>query len=387
VPSSFSTSVGRHGRAPCLVVAERKTTNKPRAVEAMRRTKIKEDAVRMKESPEYVKLSLAASMQLGYSPARFYRAAKMTCINLLLTYAEGCAGNCSYCGLARERKTGDERSFIRVPWPVKEFDDVVDRIASSKVVKRVCISMVTHKRSLGDTLVMAAILAEKTDKCLSALISPTIIDGNYLAQLRDSGVDKIGIAFDLPTQELFDAHRGKDVRGPHEWKRYWSLFAEGIEIFGEGNVGSHFIVGLGETERDMVFALQRVRNLGGVNHLFSFYPEEGSALTDVHPPPISKYRRIQIACELIDSGLSAADSFGFDKEGEIENYGISQQRLDEVIASGKPFRTRGCVGNDGEVACNRPYANSLPGDEIRNYPFSPTEEDVAAIRSQIEEKP
>ncbi|HNT35766.1 MAG TPA: radical SAM protein [bacterium] len=336
-----------------------------------------------RESPEYVKLSLAAAMQLGYSPARFHRAAQMTCINLLLTYSAGCAGNCSYCGLARERLSDGDPSFIRVPWPIVEFTNAVGRIAANRVVKRVCISMVTHARSVQDSITMARSLRGNTDKPVSALIAPTLVNEKDLAQLKDCGVDKIGIAFDLPTESLFETHRGSGVRGPHRWKKYWQLFESAVALFGEGNVGSHFIVGLGETEREMVEAFQRVRDLGGVNHLFSFYPEPGSTLTEKTPPAIQIYRRMQIACELIDADRSRANCFRFDDQDRVVDFGVSADELETLIQSGVPFRTRGCVGHDGAVACNRPYANSSPAEGIRNYPFQPNEEDLLLIRKEL----
>jgi biotin synthase len=45
--------------------------------------------------------------------------------------------------------------------------------------------------------------------------------------------------------------------------------------------------------------------------------------------------------------------------------------------------TSGCPGRDGKVACNRPYANCLPGPEIRNYPFSPEKEDIQKINVEL----
>ena len=60
----------------------------------------------VRESPEYVRLSLAADMSLGFRRGRFWRDARMTCVNLLLAYEDGCKANCAYCGLARERVAG-----------------------------------------------------------------------------------------------------------------------------------------------------------------------------------------------------------------------------------------------------------------------------------------
>ncbi|MBN1475754.1 radical SAM protein [Candidatus Sumerlaeota bacterium] len=336
------------------------------------------------ESPEHIRLSLAAAMQLGYSPARFHRAARMTCINLLLTYGDGCVANCSYCGLARERRVEGDRSFIRVPWPVRPTDEVLGRIARSRVVKRTCLSMITHRRSVKDSIVLTRRIAEVTGKPVSVLITPTLIEREDLIALRDAGADKIGVAFDLATEELFDVHRGHTARGPHRWNRYWEVFDLGVEVFGERMVGSHFIVGLGETERDMALAFQRVSDRGGVNHLFSFYPEAGSAESERAQPPMAVYRRMQLACELIDAGLARAEAMRFDGAGRIVDFGVAPATLDEVIDAGRAFRTRGCTGEDGEVACNRPYANSLPGDEtVRNHPFAPNAADIRRIRAQM----
>ena len=71
-------------------------------------------------SPEYVQLSTAAAMTLGIMPGRMHRCDCTRCLNLLLTYPEGCRANCAYCGLARHREAERDyadRNFIRVDWP------------------------------------------------------------------------------------------------------------------------------------------------------------------------------------------------------------------------------------------------------------------------------
>ena len=55
-------------------------------------------------SPDQVRLSLAAALTLGLAEGRFYRNARLGCINLLLTYPGGCKANCAFCGLARESR-------------------------------------------------------------------------------------------------------------------------------------------------------------------------------------------------------------------------------------------------------------------------------------------
>lgn len=143
------------------------------------------------------------------------------------------------------------------------------------------------------------------------------------------------------------------------------------------------MVGMGETEKEMCTAIQRVKDMGGGTHLFSFYPEGSSLMADHPLPPMDTYRRIQLARYLIDQGISWAHRFVYDAAGMVRAFGIQVEELDGIIDRGEPFRTSGCIGRDGQVACNRPFGNSPPGPDIRNYPFPPTPEDVARIRSQM----
>lgn len=339
-----------------------------------------------RESPEYLRMSLAAAMTLGFKPGLFHRDARLYCVNLLLTYASGCAARCSYCGLSRERPgaAGGDQSFIRVSWPTYGLDEIIAAIAARPDrVKRVCISQVTNTRSIRDSIAITRRLRESFDIPVSLLISPTVTDRGDLTAFKEAGADKIGVALDLATPELFDRHRGRGVNGPHSWLQYVERLAQAIEIFGARNAGSHFVVGMGETEAEMCRAIQQVQDLGGWTHLFSFFPEAGSAMQDHPMPDMAHYRRIQLARHLMDSRLAREEGFAYDADQRLADFGVEQALLDREIDSGEPFRTSGCAGYDGQVACNRPYANSRPGPDIRNFPFPPETHDVARIRWQM----
>jgi biotin synthase len=102
-------------------------------------------------SPEYVQMSTAAAITLGVVNGKMHRCGCTRCLNLLLTYPEGCRANCAYCGLARHREAERDyadRNFIRVDWPAVPMDEVVDIIArdvSGSPFHRMCISMITHR--------------------------------------------------------------------------------------------------------------------------------------------------------------------------------------------------------------------------------------------------
>ncbi len=344
-----------------------------------------------KESPRWLQTSTAGAITLGLEPGSFFRDAKLHCLNLLLTYDVGCKASCSFCGLNHARagfEKSQEKTFIRVKWPAYRTSEIARILQSSacKAVHRACISMVTHPRAKGDTLSVVDELS-CTGKNISVLVAPTVIDVKWLDALRNTKVDKVGIAIDAATRDMFDAHRGKGVKGPHSWDHYWKIFHAASSVFGGQNTGIHLIIGLGETERDAISVIQRVHDAGSDTHLFSFFPEPGSREQSRPQPSIGKYRRVQLARELIHRGLANADGMEFNEYGQVTGLGAPGATVDAVIDQGIAFMTQGCKETDGFISCNRPYSNCTPFQaatgEWRKFPFPPTKDDIRIITRQL----
>jgi biotin synthase len=340
------------------------------------------------QSPERVRLSLAAAMTLGLAPGRrFFRGARLGCINLLLTYAAGCKANCAFCGLARDNPHRGEpafEKFIRVAWASHPLEEVLERSTQAPAwVERLCISQITHPRAQADTLEICRQVRARTRLPVSLLITPTLVDRDDLEAMAGAGADRIGVAIDCANPELFARLRGKPAGGPHRWERYWRVFERAVEVFGPDRVGVHLIHGLGETEAELIGCMDRARAAGGGTHLFCFFPEKLSALGQRPQPPASGYRRVQLARWLIDGDLARAADMAFDREGRVADFGVAEDVLEAAIGSGRPFMTSGCPGASGEVACNRPFGNEKPGPDLRNYPFRPQAGDLELVRGQL----
>ncbi len=337
---------------------------------------------RLQESPEYVQTSLAGALCLGLEKGKFLRGAKTTCLNLLLTYKEGCAASCAYCGLNQKIEKDTARTFIRVKWPVYSMDLIMDQLQKRRhPFKRMCMSMITHKRAVEDSCIIIRRFKEGTGLPVSGLISPTVMDGKEdLSRLQEAGTDHIGIAVDAATPELFDKYRGQKGRGPHHWEKYWQMVADAVDIYGAGKVGIHLITGIGENEKEIIHLIAVAQNMGVTTHLFSFFPEKGSLMENHPQPPMGQYRRVQLARYLINNGIIQESDIHFSQEGRVLDYGID---IEPYITSGMPFITSGCPGEDGMVACNRPFANERVNQYIRNFPFIPEPQDIEDIRSQI----
>lgn len=343
-------------------------------------------------SPEYVQLSTAAAITLGLVPGKMYRTECTHCLNLLVTYPEGCRANCAYCGLARHReevRDYAERNFIRVDWPTLSYDEVIARVKAGEdkgQFQRMCISMITHPDSDEDTRIfLKKWVHELPHIPVSILSNPTTMEKSDLLQLKELGADIFTIALDAVTPEIFERTRGKTVDSPHRWDRYWQAIEWAAEVFGPERFGVHLICGMGETEREMLAICQRIRDLGGHSHLFAFFPERGSLMEDWPACDMAQWRRVQLARYIIDYGGGNVSQMHFDEHGCLTDFGLPQADVERLLQSGTPFRTSGCPGTEEDVsACNRPYGDSKPSD-ILSYPFMLDADDLILVKQQIQE--
>lgn len=342
-------------------------------------------------SPDFVQMSTAAAISLGLVDGQMHRTSCTHCLNLLVTYPEGCRANCSYCGLARHREESRDyadRNFIRVDWPTANYDDVIEKVKAGDdkgAFERMCISMITHPNSDDDTVILLKKWVKEVPHVpVSILSNPTTMTRQDLQVLKDEGADIFTVALDAVTPEIFERTRGKTVESPHTWEKYWQAIEWAAEIFGPEKFGAHLICGMGETEQEILEICQRIKDMGGHNHMFAFFPEQGSMMEDWAPVSRDQWRRVQLARFIIDYAGGHINNMKFNSVGQVTEFGLSQETLEDLIASGKPFQTSGCPGKDDEEisACNRPYGDSTPSD-ILSFPFALNKKDVGIVKRQM----
>lgn len=210
---------------------------------------------------------------------------------------------------------------------------------------------------------------------VSVSCQPLSIDN--ITGLKDAGAERIGIPLDAATEEIFDRVKGRAAGGPYEMRQQWKLLEKALQIFGRGFVSTHFIVGLGETEKEMASAIQKCADMGITSALFAFTPVIGTYLENHNPPLIQHYRRVQLARYLIVNGFSRAELMIFNEYGQITSFGVNVATLRYAVWSGEPFRTSGCPG------CNRPYYNEKPGGPIYNYPRPLSREEIIKAAEEL----
>lgn len=325
--------------------------------------------------PENIRISTGSAVVLNLSRGRL--DAKPTTIYLLTFRNEKCSANCGFCPQARESRSRADM-LSRVTWPIfptREVVDGIERATRDDAIKRVCIQTLNYPEVFNDILLLVREI--KSRSILPISVSSQPLSPERLKALLEAGVNRVSIALDAATENLFNKVKGQNIGGPYRWERQRKALNEAVRVFGEGSVSTHLIVGLGETEKELCQTIQWCVDSGVYPGLFAFTPIPGTALENNPPPSLGHYRRVQVAHYLITRREIRLENMEFDDSDRVTNFGISKKQLGKVIETGEPFLTSGCLG------CNRPYYNERPGGPLYNYPRQPQFEEIAEAKKLL----
>jgi biotin synthase-related radical SAM superfamily protein len=325
--------------------------------------------------PERIRVSTGSAIVLGLLRGKL--DAKPTTIYLLTCRNEKCSANCGFCPQARMSK-GRADMLSRVTWPTFQTRQVVDgieRTARDGSIKRVCVQTLNYPEVFEEILLFVREIKSRVTVPISVSCQP--LNPERMKALADVGVNRISIALDAATEEIFDRVKGQNMGGPYRWEKQRKALQEAVRVFGEGSVSTHLIVGLGETEKEICQTIQWCVDSGVYPGLFAFTPIPGTALEDNPQPSLSSYRRIQVAHYLLIHRKSGFENMAFDRNSCLTDFGIPKERLLEVIDTGEPFLTSGCPG------CNRPYYNERPGGPLYNYPRQLLPEEIEEAKKVL----
>jgi biotin synthase len=191
-------------------------------------------------------------------------------------------------------------------------------------------------------------------------------------ELRSAGVDRLGIALDGASEQVFTSIKGKGVGNPYDFEDTWKALERASRTFGPGKVSTHLIVGMGETDRDLFVSMKRAAEIGVSVSLFSFTPMAGISFKGSRPD-IGRYRSIQLLRNSIFVSMKDLSPV-FDEDGKLRSLDLDQLSMDDMVHS---VMTSGCPD------CNRPYYNERPGGKMYNYPYLPDRSIYQEIREDI----
>jgi biotin synthase-related radical SAM superfamily protein len=276
-----------------------------------------------------------------------------------------CRRECGFCAQSRSSKAS-ALALSRVTWPPWEEEEAlssVEEAYSGGRIQRCCLQVTVGPGNLDRVKAIATRLGRRVP--LSASVVASV---DQMEELLEAGVERIGLSLDAANEEAFRRAKGGEMRSS------LAVIEEAATRF-PGRISTHLMVGLGETEEEMVRMIGLLHDWGVTPALFAFTPIAGTAMEGHPAPPVSSYRRVQIARHLIVNGLVELRDLSF-SAGRVESFGLRRDQLERALADGEAFQTSGCPG------CNRPYYNEPPRGPFYNYPRRLEE---AEIQRAIEE--
>jgi len=325
--------------------------------------------------PQQIRVSAGTAVVLGIQEAKIDA---LPTTAYLMTYTHGkCTANCAFCAQAKKSESKTDM-LSRVSWPVYSTMSVLDGIEGAVKdgrVKRVCIQALNYPEVFTDLEAIVRTVCSRSKVSISVSCQPPTCKN--IRQLADAGAERIAIPLDAATEEIFERTKGSCAEGPYRWEKQFDLLNEAVKAFGKGKVSTHLIVGLGETEREMVETVQKCVDMSVLPAMFAFTPVLGTALQAKAQPPLRNYRRIQVARHLILHGIARYENMTFCFDGRLVDFGVEKERLMLMIQTGVPFLTSGCPN------CNRPYYNEKPTGPIYNYPRELTRTELLEIQKQV----
>jgi biotin synthase-related radical SAM superfamily protein len=354
-------------------------------------------------SVESIRVALGSAAKLGLISIKM--DVQPTNIHLLTYHAEGCESNCAFCPQSKYttkkqdldsthngKNVHDSKDKVsRVTWPVFPFNDVLNKIKQSftkfdrsdKGFQRICIQSLNY--SGFQTEVAEIITQLKRITSLPLSISIPIVGKEWIQKFKVLGVDRICFAIDTATKDLFNIvkicfDKNSTNQNPSiSWDLYLDSLQEAVTIFHRGYVSTHLILGLDETEYDVVQFFLKMKTFGINTGLFAFYPMKDTRLESHGRPNLLFYRKMQLLKYLIDTQRVTINDFSFNDKKEISKINISVKELKKITDMGSAFQTSGCPG------CNRPYYNEKPSEKnlIYNFPRLLTEIEKKEIYSLL----
>ncbi len=130
-------------------------------------------------------------------------------------------------------------------------------------------------------------------------------DFSVIDKVADMGIDSLGIHVETFDPEVLAHIAPPKARTGIE--RYFAAWEYAVKRFGEGQVTTYVIVGMGEDPELTIEGCKRAIDIGVYPFIVPLRPVPGSLMADVVPPPADYTERIarQVAPYLIERGITA----------------------------------------------------------------------------------
>ncbi len=289
---------------------------------------------------------------------------------------ERCKANCQFCAQAKG-SSADMIHIARGMYIPYDLEAVVSRMKMAYdrgYLARACIQTALYDQWWEDTLYLIKRIREYSHIPISISVFP--VSNEHFEVIRSLDINEIVIPLDACTPDLFDKIKGKSAGGPYSWDSHLEGIKRASRLFQK--VGTHLMIGLGETDEDAIRIISELWKNNVNAALFSYTYVQGTQFKVAKKPEneiFRHYRAVQLARHLIIEKLTDYTDMRFENN-IICDLGIDENMLICVIEDGSAFQTSGCPD------CNRPMANET-FSRIFNFPKKPGDVEKRNIKREL----
>jgi len=213
---------------------------------------------------------------------------------------------CKFCGVDLSLKGGLTVARKRV----EDLVEVVGAALEEGICRHVTITTGTPASSdRGARLLAEAAqgLKKSYDVPVHVQLEPPK-DLKVFEELADAGVDTVGVHVETFDEDV----RRKVCPGKSEvsLEEYFRAWREAVSVFGEGQVSTYVIAGLGEADGCLLWGFEEVARIGVVPFLVPLMPIAGTEMEDATPPPPERMLKLYAALRriLLEFGVNPLDN-------------------------------------------------------------------------------
>jgi biotin synthase len=292
-----------------------------------------------------------------------------------------CLNSCSFCSQSRSIK--GENSFLsRVSWPIFPLVEVIDSLKNNNTIKKACFQVVGSYNYFDNFIEILKKFKSSLDIPFGASIDVYSIE--QIDILFEKGLLNIGIALDAASNEVYKNTKKKNI----SFDKMLDLITESAKKY-PNKITVHLIIGLGETDFDLINLFNILKKENVNIALFAFTPLKGTQMQFYPKVELERYRYIQFLREIYKKASESdfekiVHYINFSENNMIESF--SKKILEfpyilEILNSADYMKTSGCP------LCNRPYYNDKPLDkDLYNFHFNPPTEIIENWKEKILEK-
>lgn len=189
---------------------------------------------------------------------------------LFLGLYEYCKIGCKFCPL---NVTHEEMIHYSLDSIYHDIDILSDKQYSSIGITTSIPYNLSSNDVADEMIFVVRKIREKIGPDIPIGISTRIPSESAMKKLKDAGASEIRLNIEVPNQTI-----SQKLMPNKSLEEIYHSLTIACKVFGHGKVSSNIVLGLGESDQDVIYAIRRLAEMGAVATLYPFDPFDNSGL-------------------------------------------------------------------------------------------------------------